>query len=174
MQPRASSSELDHSDFEQDYRRALLGGGQQQNLQTLSPQSFTTSYSDFETKPVCTSPDMEIDPVMYPVPHQPHSHSHAHSHPQQQHSPTGPPPASSFPPSWPAMAASRPASMSLSSQYMPQMDLDLAELMLSQGVVESEFGTIKPHILSCSNPEAMASGFDPMIYSGYGMESLRS
>ena len=157
---RASSSELDHSDFEQDYRKALMGQ-QQQNLQTLSPQSFTTSYSDFETtgKPVGgpreMDSNMEIDPAMYPV----------------QHSPSGPPPAASFPP-WHAMG--RPASMNMSSQYMPQMDLDLAELMLSQGVVESEFGTIKPHILSCSNPEAMASGFDPMIYSGYGMESLRS
>ncbi|EMR66975.1 hypothetical protein MGN70_012863 [Eutypa lata] len=141
---RASSSELDHSDFEQDYRKALMSG---QNLQTMSPQSFT-SYSDFETKP--TPGEMDASAAMFPV--------------------QSPSIQTSFPP-W---TMNRPDSMGISSQYMPQMDLDMAELMLNQGVVESEFGTIKPHILSCSNPEAMASGFDPMIYSGYGMESLRS
>ncbi|RYP50648.1 hypothetical protein DL768_003867 [Monosporascus sp. mg162] len=139
---RASSSELDPSDFEQDYRKAFVNG---QNLQTLSPQSFT-SYNGFETKPI--PPEMDSS-VLFPV-----------------QSPSTQTP-------FPAWNMNRMASMSM-SQYMPQMDLDLAEMMLSQGVVESEFGTIKPHILSCSQPEALASGFDPMIYSGYGMESLRS
>lgn len=141
---RASSSELDHSDFEQDYRKALVSG---QNVHTMSPQSFTTSYSDFETKPI----PGEMDAAMFPV-----------------QSP------SSVQTAFPQWAMDRPDAMGIPSQYMPQMDIDMAELMLNQGVVESEFGTIKPHILSCSNPEAMASGFDPMIYSGYGMESLRS
>ncbi|RYO78296.1 hypothetical protein DL766_009016 [Monosporascus sp. MC13-8B] len=140
---RASSSELDHSDFEQDYRKAFVNG---QNMQTLSPQSFA-SYHDFETKPI--PPEMDSS-VLFPV-----------------QSPSIQTP-------FPAWSMNRLASMSISSQYMPQMDLDLAEMMLSQGVVESEFGTIKPHILSCSNPEALASGFDPMIYSGYGMDSLPS
>ncbi|RYP80570.1 hypothetical protein DL770_006172 [Monosporascus sp. CRB-9-2] len=139
---RASSSELDPSDFEQDYRKAFVNG---QNLQTMSPQSFT-SYNGFETKPI--PPEMDSS-VLFPV-----------------QSPSTQTP-------FPAWNMNRLGSMSM-SQYMPQMDLDLAEMMLSQGVVESEFGTIKPHILSCSQPEALASGFDPMIYSGYGMESLRS
>ncbi len=140
---RASSSEIDHSDFEQDYRKAMFNG---QNLQTMSPQSFT-SYSDFEAN----SLPAEVEATaMFPV--------------------QSPPIQASFPP-W---SMNRPTSMGIPSQYMPPMDLDMAELMLNQGVVESEFGTIKPHVLSCSNPEAMASGYDPMIYSGYGMESLRS
>ncbi|KAH9905207.1 hypothetical protein F4778DRAFT_779556 [Xylariomycetidae sp. FL2044] len=50
---RASSSKLNHLDLEQDYRKAVIDS-QQQNLQTLLPQSFT-SY-DLETNP---------DPMIY-------------------------------------------------------------------------------------------------------------
>ncbi|EYB21276.1 hypothetical protein FG05_08502 [Fusarium graminearum] len=45
--------------------------------------------------------------------------------------------------------------------------------MLNQGLVESEFGTIKPHVLSCPNPEVMLGMGDPMIYSGYDGEPMR-
>ncbi|KAI1077558.1 hypothetical protein F5B20DRAFT_268505 [Whalleya microplaca] len=142
---RASSSELDHSDFEQDYRKVIMGG--QQNLQTMSPQSFT-SYNDFDTKPMST----DIDPSrgLFAV--------------------QSPSTSTSFP-SW---NMGRPSSMDISPQYMPQMDIDMAEMMLSQGLVESEFGTIKPHMIQCPNPEVMLGVGDPMIYSGYNMESLRS
>ncbi|KAK7914466.1 hypothetical protein PG985_012169 [Apiospora marii] len=144
---RASSSELDHSDFEQDYRKVLMNG--RNNVQTLSPQSFT-SYNDFDPN---TVPTTDFDPAaaMFPV-----------------QSPTGPT-------SYPSWSMTRPGSMEMPPpQYIQNMDVDMAEMMLNQGLVESEFGTIKPHMLSCPNPEVMLGVGDPMIYSGYNMESLRS
>lgn len=145
---RASSSELDHSDFEQDYRKALSMAGQ--NVQTLSPQSFT-SYSDFDPHSAVPS-SAEFDPAaaLFPGP-----------------SPSGPP-------AYPSWTMPRPTSMGIAPQFMQNMDVEMAEMMLNQGLIESEFGTIKPHVLSCANPEAMLGVGDPMIYSGYNMESLRS
>lgn len=141
---RASSSELDHSDFEQDYRKTMMGN---QNVQTLSPQSFV-SYNDFDTS---TIPN-ELDPAaMFPVQ------------------------SSSNPASYPSWNMGRPTSMNgIPPQFMQQMDMNMADMMLSQGLVESEFGTLKPHILSCPNPEVMLGVGDPMIYSGYGIDPLRS
>jgi hypothetical protein len=139
---RASSSELDHSDFEQDYRKTMMSN---QNLQTLSPQSFTSYDFDASTIP------SELDPVaMFPVQSTPNSTSY---------------------PSW---NMARPTSMNSIPQFMPQMDMNMADVMLSQGLVESEFGTLKPHILSCPNPEVMLGVGDPMIYSGYSIDPLRS
>ncbi|KAI4860650.1 hypothetical protein F4820DRAFT_98411 [Hypoxylon rubiginosum] len=139
---RASSSDLDHSDFEQDYRKVLMGG---QNLQTMSPQSFT-SY-DLDAKAMQTDLDSRgLFAVQSP----------------------------SAPTSFPTWNMSRPNSMDLSPQFLQGMDMDMAEMMLSQGLVESEFGTIKPHMIQCPNPEVMLGVGDPMIYSGYNMESLRS
>lgn len=139
---RASSSELDHSDFEQDYRKAILGN---QNLQTMSPQSFTSYDVDVKTM----QSDVESRSLF------------------AVQSP-------SVPTTYPAWNMSRPSSMDLTPQYMQGMDMDMAEMMLSQGLVESEFGTIKPHMIQCPNPEVMLGVGDPMIYSGYNMESLRS
>ncbi|KAI0125237.1 hypothetical protein BJ170DRAFT_584474 [Xylariales sp. AK1849] len=140
---RASSSELDHSDFEQDYRKAMMNG---RNVQTLSPQSYT--YNDFEA---ANSIPTELNPsTMFPV-----------------QSPSGPAPYATW-------NMARPASMEMPPQYMQQMDLNMSDMMLSQGLVESEFGTIKPHILSCPNPEVMLGVGDPMMYSGFNMDSLRS
>jgi hypothetical protein len=65
--------------------------------------------------------------------------------------------------------------MDMSAQYTPQLTPDMAEILLNQGLIESEFGTIKPHIVSCPNQEAMLGLGDPMIYNSYnGMETLRS
>ncbi|KAI1263743.1 hypothetical protein F5Y18DRAFT_115044 [Xylariaceae sp. FL1019] len=143
---RASSSELDHSDFEQDYRKAFPSG--QQNLQTLSPQSFTSSYNEFE--PGSIPSDVDPSPSLFAV-----------------QSPT-------VPTTYPTWQMSRPAPVQVQPQYMSQMDMNMAEIMLSQGIVESEFGTIKPHMINVPNPEVMLGVGDPMIYSGYGnMDSLR-
>ncbi|KAH8200083.1 hypothetical protein TruAng_005751 [Truncatella angustata] len=141
---RASSSELDHSDFEQDYRKTMMSS---QNLQTLSPQSFT-SYNDFDTNTVPT----EMDPsAMFPVQ------------------------TTTNPAAFPSWNIARPTSMGgIPPQFMQQMDLNMADIMLSQGLVESEFGTLKPHILNCPNPEVMLGVGDPMIYSGYSIDPLRT
>ncbi|KAK1837043.1 hypothetical protein QBC39DRAFT_335970 [Podospora conica] len=140
---RASSSELDHSDFE-DYRKAAFGGAA--TALSMSPQSLSYG-SDFD---LGTTP----------------SDSFAGS---QQQPPSllssafpswmGRPPTSSFPPSFVSGGPPPP----------PQfLDLD----MLNQGLLESSFGTIKPHVLSCPNPEVMMGMGDPMIYAGYDAEAM--
>lgn len=151
---RASSSELDHSDFEQDYRRAVFGGGGGGGggPMTLSPASLT--YNDF---------DVQSD---YAVP----SPTIATSAPYARA------PAAAAAAGWDSGANSRPnshvGSRPISTHFVaapPYMNLD----MLSQGLLESNFGAIKPHVVSCPNPEVMMGMGDPMIYSGYDLDSLR-
>ncbi|KAK6713896.1 hypothetical protein SNK04_004859 [Fusarium graminearum] len=143
---RASSSELDHSDvdIEYDYRKAAFGNT---NAMTLSPQSFTGS-PDFDFAP----PPPEIDAsTLFP------SQS---------------PSMNNFP-AWPMI---KPQLTDLTMQFLQQQQQSgmMANMdMLNQGLVESEFGTIKPHVLSCPNPEVMLGMGDPMIYSGYDGEPMR-
>ncbi|KAI0428388.1 hypothetical protein F5Y09DRAFT_289986 [Xylaria sp. FL1042] len=146
---RASSSEIDHSDFEYDYRKALMSA-QQPNLQTMSPQSFASSYNEFE--PSTIHSDVDPSASLFPV-----------------QSPTAPT-------SYPTWHMNRPPSMNVSPQYLAQMDVNMAEMMLSQGLIESEFGTIKPHMINVPNSEVMLGVGDPMIaYPGYNnMDSLQS
>lgn len=144
---RASSSELDHSDIEYDYRRAAFGSGS--NAMTLSPQSFAGSSSDFDFAP--PPPEMEMDAsVMFP-----------------SQSPSIP----SFP-AW-SMTAPKGQPNDLTMQFLQQPGVLGSLDMLNQGLVESEFGTIKPHVLSCPNPQVMMGMGDPMIYSGYDGEPMR-
>ncbi|CAG7560709.1 unnamed protein product [Fusarium equiseti] len=144
---RASSSELDHSDIdvEYDYRKAAFGNT---NAMTLSPQSFTGS-PDFDFAP----PPPEIDAsTLFP------SQS---------------PSMNNFP----AWSMVKPQLTDLTMQFLQQQQQQngmMANMdMLNQGLVESEFGTIKPHVLSCPNPEVMLGMGDPMIYSGYDGEPMR-
>lgn len=137
---RASSSELDHSDFEQDYRRAVFGGG---NGMTLSPQSFTTS-NDFDFSPASGEMETNNNGVMFP-----------------SHSPAGQ--------AWSQPPPLQGLSMDFIRQASALQNMD----MLNQGLLEAEFGTIKPHVLSCPNPEVMLGMGDPMMYAGYEDESMR-
>lgn len=147
---RASSSEFDHSDFEYDHRKVFMST-QSQNLQTLSPQSFVSSYSDFEPNSIHSDSDPSS---LFAV-----------------QSPTAPT-------SYPTWHINRPPSMNATPHYATHMDLNdvnMAEIMLHQGLVESEFGTIKPHMINVPNQEVMLGVGDPMIaYSGYNMDSLQS
>ncbi|KAK3394286.1 hypothetical protein B0H63DRAFT_42066 [Podospora didyma] len=141
---RASSSDLDHSDLEQDYRRSAFRGSN--TAVTMSPVSL--SYTDFDVS--STAPPSAVD-----------------SFPSQ--SPSHLPAAFA---SW----MSRPTSMGYDSAAPPPFVPNGSYLnmdMLNQGLLESSFGTIKPHILSCPNPEVMMGMGDPMMYSGYDTESLR-
>lgn len=160
---RASSSELDHSDFETDYRRNAFGnGGARASTLTMSPASL--SYPDFDMS--STSPSdafstqstsASISSSSLPTFASPwmvrpqFNGAQQQQHQQQQQqaaylaSNGAPPPPPSF------------------------LDLDL----LNQGLLESSFGTIKPHVLSCPNPEVMLGMGDPMMYSGYDAETLR-
>ncbi|KAH8908239.1 hypothetical protein BR93DRAFT_944949 [Coniochaeta sp. PMI_546] len=137
---RASSSELDHSDFEHDYRKTAFAGSQQV---TMSPQSLT--YTEFEANSAVSSDTFSSQSPSIPASYD----------------------------SW----LSRPTSMDFSQRLLPAdpylamntMNMDL----LNQGLLESNFGTIKPHVLSCANPEVMMGMGDPMIYSGYDADQLR-
>lgn len=138
---RASSSELDHSDFEQDYRKTRMVN---QNVQTLSPQSFN-SCNDFDTSTI----PKESDPTaLFPVQ------------------------SSSNWASYPTSNMGRPTSMNGIPQFMQEMDMNMADMMLSQGLVGSEFGILKPHALSCPNPEVTLGATVPIIYSGYSTDPL--
>ncbi|ROW10277.1 hypothetical protein VMCG_02139 [Cytospora schulzeri] len=146
---RASSSDLDHSDFE-DYRKAAFGGGGcggpgssggPGSNTTLSPVSLT--YDSFDNY---SAPSTESIPSAT--------------------SPTNPMPTSFAP--W-----MRPASMGFNSQFIQSSGAFAGVDMLNQGLLESEFGTIKPHIVSCPNPEVMMGLGDPMIYSGFDPEAMR-
>ncbi|KAF3344294.1 hypothetical protein VD0002_g5893 [Verticillium dahliae] len=143
LSDRSSSSELDHSDFEADYRKQVFGNNT--NV-TLSPQSFVGGYNEFDVDSVTSPVDAS---VMFP----------------------GPPAAvASYAPQW----ATRPTSMDLTTQQFLQQSGALTNMdMLNQGLMESEFGTIKPHMLSCPNPEVMMGMGDPMMYGGYDAESMR-
>ena len=135
---RASSSELDHSDFE-DYRRIAFGGSQPLGL---SPQSFAAS-TDFDLSPT-----------------QPTASSFSTSSPSMTQAPY---------PTWTNQPTNELAMHFLQQARVMPSGMD----MLSQGLVESEFGIIKPHVLSCPNPEVMMGMGDPMIYSGYEGEPMR-
>jgi hypothetical protein len=46
--------------------------------------------------------------------------------------------------------------------------------MVNQELLESEFATIVPHMLSCPNRDFMMSLDDPMTYSDYDADSFRA
>jgi len=156
---RASSSELESSsDFEQDFRAngfpnhennvaASNPNGYGNNHLTMSPQSFTTSNTDFELSQ--GQPELEAQGMF----------------------PTTSPMVSNFP-TW-SMLSNKPhphigGSMSLPFANSPVAGIDMQrQMMLNQGLIESDFGFIKPHVLSCPNPEVMLGMGDPMIYSGF-------
>lgn len=153
---RASSSELEHSDFEPDFRVAQYNTRDDPNANgygssmTLSPQSFTTSNSDFEMSQ--PPPELESQAIF----------------------PTTSPMVNSFP-AWPMMT-NKPqpnAHMPMSFATSPVSPMDLQRhVMLNQGLIESEFGFIKPHVLNCPNPDVMLGMGDPMIYAGFDTSDM--
>lgn len=140
---RASSSELDHSDLEHDYRRLAFGS---HNALSLSPQSFASG-SDFEF----SSTPVDADPsAMFT--------SQSSSLPNFSAT------------NWP-MHKTQTNPMAMQFTQQPNALQNLA--MLNQGMLDNDFGTIKPDYLSCPNPDAMMGMNDPMIYSGFENDSMR-
>ncbi|KAH7137780.1 hypothetical protein EDB81DRAFT_901408 [Dactylonectria macrodidyma] len=142
---RASLSELDYSDFKHDYENAAFSSN---NAMILSPQSVTSS-SDFDFAP--PPPETNASATF----------------------PSQSPSISSFS-SWSSISAdAQPSDLTIHLLQRPgvpgSMDILIRGL---QGLVESEFATINPHVLSCPNPEVMMSMGDPMIYSGYNGEPM--
>ncbi|KZZ93242.1 hypothetical protein AAL_05627 [Moelleriella libera RCEF 2490] len=121
----------------EDYRKTAFGGG---NTITLSPQSFTGS-NDYEFSP--TMPDMDSSALFSSQPQSIPDFSSWSLPKTQQHS-------------------------GLSMQYLPAEVLQQSMSMLGdQGLVGSDYSTVKPEILSCANPDVMISMDDPMIYAGF-------
>ncbi|KAK2047910.1 hypothetical protein LZ31DRAFT_563533 [Colletotrichum somersetense] len=153
---RASSSELDHSEFEADYRKAVFGG--HNNPMTMSPQSFSTGYTEFDVDSAASP----IDPAAAMFQQQ-----------QQQQQNQSSPLNNAYQQQWNMPRQAVPAPMDLAQQFFQHPGALAGMDMLSQGLVESEFGTIKPHVLNCPNPEVMMGMGDPMIYGGYDGEPMR-
>lgn len=138
---RASSSDLDPSDFE-DYRKAAFGGGPASSTVTLSPASL--SYDSFDSY---SGPGSENLPSAA--------------------SPTNPIPTTFAPWMRPPPPPTQATAMGFNSPFVQQSGAFAGMDMLNQGLLESEFGTIKPHMLNCPNPEVMMGVGDPMIFSGF-------
>ncbi|KAK5994935.1 Fluconazole resistance protein 1 [Cladobotryum mycophilum] len=147
---RASSSELDHSDIEFDYRRAAFGGHNNNNNNplTMSPQSFAGS-ADFEFSN-STPAELNTSAPMFAT-----------------QSPIMP----NFS-DW-TLKAQQPDDMTM--HLLQQAGLLHNMDSLGRGLMDAtDFGTIKPNVLSpCANPGVMMGMGDPMIYSGYEDDSMR-
>ncbi|KAM6508562.1 Fluconazole resistance protein 1 [Fusarium solani] len=116
------------------------------NAMILSSQSFAGSSSDCDFAPL--PPDIDAA-AMFP-----------------SQSPLMP----NFP-AWPMGAKPQPSDLTM--QFLQQPGVMGNTDLLYQGLVESDFGPIKPHVLSCPNPEVTMGMGDPMIYSGYDGEPMR-
>lgn len=65
------------------------------------------------------------------------------------------------------LSLSIPTSMATSSMGLVGSDSQYYSVdMLRQGLVESNFGALKPHIMTCENPNVMLGNGDPMIFGG--------
>ena len=111
---------------------------------TLSPQSFAGS-NDFDFSP--TVPEMDPS-VMFA--------SQTHSVPNFS--------------TW---SIPKSQTSGLAMQFMQQAEALQSMNMMNQGMVDADFGTIKPDILSCPNPDVMMGMADPMIYGGFDSEAMR-
>ncbi|GJN81405.1 hypothetical protein PLIIFM63780_004939 [Purpureocillium lilacinum] len=150
---RASSSEFEHSDSEQDYRfggisqnyRSEAFGGRHgaSSSLTMSPHSAGTTATDYEL-----SPTTDIDTGAF-FPSQPQSSQSFQVW-------------SGLPPS------SKPGDLSLEFFQGGLQGLNV----LNQGLVDGDYG-IKPDILSVQNPDVMMGINDPMIYAGFDGEAMR-
>ncbi|KAK4225104.1 hypothetical protein QBC38DRAFT_272304 [Podospora fimiseda] len=157
-----ASSDLD-TDLEQDYRAAAFGGAN--SAVTMSPASL--NYSDFENM---GGPSLPTRPFpSHPSPQQQHQQQHTAAIAAANASAAGMAPEYGWVHQSPATMGYHPTTGVPFIAGPPYMDLD----MLNQGLMESNFGTIKPHVLTNPNPEVMLGMGDPMMYSGYDAEALR-
>ncbi|KLU92044.1 hypothetical protein MAPG_10991 [Magnaporthiopsis poae ATCC 64411] len=160
---RASSCEMDTSDLEHDYRKMAFGGGaiarSSSSAGAASPQSL---YTDVDARPDSVASFSPHSPVLGPGSS-----------------------ALSYEP-WAAAAAARPdarivdvmgtgAVGGFHDSFLQRAEAAqfMDEDLLQQGLLESEFGVLKPHAPSCANPAVMMGLGDPMIFSGYDPETLR-
>ncbi|KAM3520835.1 hypothetical protein MY4038_009273 [Beauveria bassiana] len=168
---RASSSELDHSDVEQDYRKMAFGS---HNALSLSPQSFASG-SDFEfsTTPIdldagamfstqssSSMPDFSSSWVAVPKARQLQQQQQQEQQQQEQQQQQ-------------QQQQQQEPSNTISMPFMQQPSSLQNLVMMNQDALDADFGTIKPDILSYVNPDVMMGMSDPMIYAGFDNDNMR-
>lgn len=164
---RASSSDLDHSDLEQDYRALAFGRHNKNQGLTMSPQSFASSNTDFE---LGHSPHEADSGIMFSDSTVAAVAAVATAQPQDSSSAMESFQAWSLPD--PKMQQPDTFTMQLLQQQamaihnLDMLGPEMQERLMNQGLVESEFGTLKPHVLSGANSEVMMGMGDPMIFAG--------
>ncbi|KAI2639190.1 hypothetical protein GGS21DRAFT_506305 [Xylaria nigripes] len=138
---QSSPSESDSYDFESDYRNIFLTNPH--TVQTMSPLSFPTPYSDFESCAIIND-----DASLF-----------------AQSSPTMPCPY----PSWHYLASPPPME---ASAFVAPMAVEMPE-SLQEALVEAEFGTVKPHKICMQNNMIVGVGDPMMAHSCHNMERLQ-
>ncbi|KAK2598946.1 Fluconazole resistance protein 1 [Conoideocrella luteorostrata] len=111
---------------------------------TLSPQSFAGS-NDFEFSP--TVPEMDPS-VMFA--------SQAQSMPNYSN--------------W---SMPKTQTSDLAMHFLQQAENLQSMGIMGQSLVDAEYSTIKPDILSCPNPDVMMGLADPMMYTSFDAEAMR-
>ncbi|EHK23971.1 uncharacterized protein TRIVIDRAFT_128625, partial [Trichoderma virens Gv29-8] len=134
---RASSSELDHSDIELDYRRAAFGS--HNHPITMSPQSYAGS-TDFEFSQ-SGQPDLDATASLF----------------------TSQSPSMNVFPDWAMKTASSDMATMQFFQQSAMQDLS----GMGPSLMDGGYETIKPQILSTSNHGVMMGINDPTLYNGY-------
>ncbi|ATY61061.1 C6 transcription factor [Cordyceps militaris] len=152
---RASSSDLDHSDMEQDYRKLAFGS---HNAMSLSPQSYASA-SDFEFS--ATPIDLDASGMF----------STQSSSMPDFSSPWAAVPKAQQQQQQPQQPQQSPVAMSMSFMQPPSSLQNI--VMMNQDALDADF-TIKPDdILTYASPDVMMSMADPMIYAGFDNENMR-
>lgn len=160
---RASSCEMDTSDLEHDYRKMAFGGAGAANAPSsssagaASPQSL---YTDVDARP---------DSVASFSPHSPFLGPGASALSYEPWAAAAQPDARIVD----IMRAGAADGFHDSFLQRPDAAQFMDEDLLQQGLLESEFGILKPHAPSCANPAVMMGLGDPMMFSGYDPETLR-
>ena len=133
---QASSSELDHCDLKEDYRKLTLGN---HNALSLSPQSFAHDGNfEFSTTPASAYPSTMPTSQSSSLP--------------------------SFAPRNGSMHKTQANPIAM--QHFTQQPSSFQNLaMLNQGTLGSDFDLIKPDYLSDPNPDVLMGMNVPMIYT---------
>lgn len=147
---RASSSEGDHSDLELDYRKLAFGRHNMSNNTnglTLSPQSYAGSHDfDFASSTEFEQGAMFASPSSSSLPNFSND-------------------------DW-SMPKTAPDANALAMQFLQQSTGMQGMDLLGQGagLLDTEFGVMKPDMMAMPNNEVMMGLGDPMMYSSFDNE----
>ena len=188
---RASSSELEYSDLDTDYRKAVfcrmnasaqLAKGTPPSCPspsttmspsacssvlapTLSPQ--TLSY-DVDVSPACSDlesagPMAGAPPPVFPASAPPVLASYADPAVSVT---SARPPSTQFTPEQVIRLTAGASSCGGAADAAPAPVMIDVDDIVSQSLLETDFASLKPHVLNCPNPQVMMGVGDPMIFGG--------